>query len=132
MERTTTVLYQKADSLTRAYSRFLRVLQFLPLDNINHPCRWTEPLILCLIILTACVLISQASHSVLLPSDQSMPTSLRSLFFAWEDYVLFGLFTLYTSEAIAPICVSGFLLDPEVPILVFFVSSTSSITSTSR
>ncbi|KAG1893620.1 Ion transport protein-domain-containing protein [Suillus fuscotomentosus] len=97
---------------------------------LSHP--WTEPLILCLIILTACVLISQASHSVLLPSDQSMPTSLKGFFFAWEDYVLFGLFTLYTFEGIARICVSGFLLDPEVPISAFFVSSTSSITSTSR
>jgi hypothetical protein len=34
-------------------------------------------------------------------------------------------------EAVARICVSGFLLDPEVPVSAFFVSSTSPITSTS-
>ncbi|KAG1824615.1 Ion transport protein-domain-containing protein [Suillus subaureus] len=102
----------------------LRLYRFL-----SHP--WTEPLILCLIILNACVLISQASHSVLLPSGQSMPTPQRGFFFAWEDYVLFGLFILFTFEAVARICVSGFLLDPEVPISAFFASSISPITSTS-
>ncbi|KAG1818340.1 hypothetical protein EV424DRAFT_976341 [Suillus variegatus] len=45
---------------------------------LSHP--WTKALILCLIIFTVCVLISQASHSVLLPSDQSMPTSLKVSF----------------------------------------------------
>jgi hypothetical protein len=34
-------------------------------------------------------------------------------------------------EAVARICVSGFLLDPEVPVSAFFVSSTSAITPTS-
>ncbi|KAG2155280.1 Ion transport protein-domain-containing protein [Suillus bovinus] len=102
----------------------LRLYRFL-----SHP--WTEPLILCLIILNACVLISQASHSVLLPSEQSMPTPQKGFFLAWEDYVLFGLFILFTFEAVARICVSGFLLDPEVPISAFFVSSTSPIISTS-
>ncbi|KAG2356552.1 Ion transport protein-domain-containing protein, partial [Suillus spraguei] len=86
---------------------------------------WTEPLILCLIILNACVLISQASHSVLLPSGQSTPTPQKGFFRAWEDYVLFVLFILFTFEAVARICVSGFLLDPEVQISAFFVPSTS-------
>ncbi|KAG1748101.1 Ion transport protein-domain-containing protein [Suillus lakei] len=99
----------------------LRLYYFL-----SHP--WTEPLILCLIILNACVLISQASHTVLLPSGQTMPTPKKGFFSAWEDYVLFGLFILFTFEAVARICVSGFLLDPEVPMSDFFVSSTSPVT----
>lgn len=102
----------------------LRLYHFL-----SHP--WTEPLILCLIILNACVLISQASRTVLLPSDQSIPTPQKGFFFIWEDYVLFGLFIIFTFEAVARICVSGFLLDPEVPTSAFFVSSTSPATSTS-
>lgn len=60
-----------------------------------------------------------------------MPTPQKGFFRAWEDYVLFGLFILFTFEAVARICVSGFLLDPEVPVSAFFVSSTSPITSTS-
>ncbi|KAG0695689.1 Ion transport protein-domain-containing protein [Suillus ampliporus] len=96
---------------------------------LSHP--WTEPLILCLIILNACVLISQASHTHLLPSDQPMPTPQQGFFHIWEDYVLFGLFVLFTFEAVARICVSGFLLDPEVPISALFVSSTSPMSSES-
>ncbi|KAG1745083.1 Ion transport protein-domain-containing protein [Suillus paluster] len=86
--------------------------------TLSHP--WTEPLILCFIILNACVLISQASRTVLLPSDQAMPTPQKGFFHVWEDYVLFGLFILFTLEAVARICVSGFLLDPEVPMSALF------------
>ncbi|OJA17446.1 hypothetical protein AZE42_05939 [Rhizopogon vesiculosus] len=97
---------------------------------LSHP--WTEPSILCLIIINACVLISQASDTLLLPSDQTMPSPQQGYFHIWEDYVLFGLFILFTFEAVARICVSGFLLDPEVPISALFVSSPGTGSSASR
>ncbi|KAF8840292.1 hypothetical protein BDN67DRAFT_996862 [Paxillus ammoniavirescens] len=75
---------------------------------------YTEPIILALIILNAIALVVQASRPLLLTSGQT-PITQRGYFHAWEDYVLFVLFVLFTTEAFARICVSGFLLDPEVP-----------------
>ncbi|KIK93928.1 hypothetical protein PAXRUDRAFT_828487 [Paxillus rubicundulus Ve08.2h10] len=75
---------------------------------------YTEPIILALIILNAVTLVVQASRPLLLPSSQ-IPIPQRGYFHVWEDYVLFALFVLFTIEAFARICVSGFLLDPEVP-----------------
>ncbi|KAF5368727.1 hypothetical protein D9757_010428 [Collybiopsis confluens] len=89
-----------------------------------HP--WTEPLILVLIVLNAVVLTIQASHSLTLPDDADvgdvLPSPTVGYFHAWEDYVLFALFVIFTLEAFARICVSGFLFDPEVPTSVFFSS----------
>ncbi|KAI0739665.1 Ion transport protein-domain-containing protein [Daedaleopsis nitida] len=89
---------------------------------------WTEPAILLLIIVNAIVLTIQASRPHALPEDfpdDTPPPAITGYFHGWEDYVLFALFCLFTLEAFARICVSGFLLDPEVPISTLFQSSFS-------
>ncbi|KIY67001.1 hypothetical protein CYLTODRAFT_376891 [Cylindrobasidium torrendii FP15055 ss-10] len=73
----------------------------------------TEIAILLCIILNAVVLTIQAAPSLHYEGDR--PPRVRGFFHEWEDYVLFGIFIFYTLEAIARICVSGFLFDPEVP-----------------
>ncbi|KAH9939624.1 Ion transport protein-domain-containing protein [Epithele typhae] len=85
---------------------------------------WTEPIILLLIIVNAVVLTIQASRNHALPEDfkDDRPPPLTGYFHRWEDYALFGLFCLFTLESFARICVSGFLLDPEVPVSTFFSS----------
>ncbi|KAF8882238.1 Ion transport protein-domain-containing protein [Infundibulicybe gibba] len=85
---------------------------------------WTEPTILLLIIINAMVLTIQASRSLTLPTSDgtSFPPPTRGYFHSWEDYVLFGLFILFTLEAFARICVSGFLFDPEVPMSTILMS----------
>ncbi|KAL7278048.1 hypothetical protein ACG7TL_008012 [Trametes sanguinea] len=85
---------------------------------------WTEPIILFLIIVNGLVLAIQASRPHALPEDWPFdrPPPVAGYFHAWEDYVLFVLFCLFTLEAFARICVSGFLLDPEVPISTLFQS----------
>ncbi|EIW52938.1 uncharacterized protein TRAVEDRAFT_155754 [Trametes versicolor FP-101664 SS1] len=86
---------------------------------------WTEPIILLLIIINGLVLAIQASRPHALPEDwpdDSPPPPMKGYFHAWEDYVLFVLFCLFTLEAFARICVSGLLLDPEVPVSTLFQS----------
>ncbi|KAH9849175.1 Ion transport protein-domain-containing protein [Lenzites betulinus] len=86
---------------------------------------WTEPVILFLIIINGLVLTIQASRPHALPQtwpDDTPPPPVVGYFHRWEDYVLFVLFCLFTLEAFARICVSGLLLDPEVPISTFFRS----------
>ncbi|KAH7925746.1 hypothetical protein BV22DRAFT_1128786 [Leucogyrophana mollusca] len=97
---------------------------------------WTEPIILMLIVLNAIVLTFQASHSSLLPTSGGPPAHRKGYFHHWPDYILFVLFVLFTLEAIARVCVSGFLFDPEVPLSSIFTSpssdySTTAISSTS-
>ncbi|CCL98380.1 uncharacterized protein FIBRA_00375 [Fibroporia radiculosa] len=78
---------------------------------------WTEPLILLLIIFNAVVLTIQSQRSAALPENYSgEPAPVKGYFHQWEDYALFALFCFFTVEAFARICVSGFLLDPEIPI----------------
>ncbi|KAL1701237.1 Ion transport protein-domain-containing protein [Schizophyllum commune] len=83
---------------------------------------WTEPFILLLIIINAVVLTIQASRSLTLSDDDDAPAPVTGYFHSWEDYALFGLFVFYTVEAFARICVSGFLLDPEIPTSSLFTS----------
>ncbi|KAI8976389.1 Ion transport protein-domain-containing protein [Trametes punicea] len=85
---------------------------------------WTEPVILLLIIINGLVLTIQASRPHALPQDfpDDRPPPVAGYFHAWEDYVLFVLFCFFTLEAFARICVSGFLLDPEVPVSTLFQS----------
>ncbi|KAF9039224.1 high-affinity cell membrane calcium channel [Panaeolus papilionaceus] len=94
-------------------------------DFLVHPL--TEPTILILIIVNAIVLTIQAFPSLTLPTANgpALPPEIKGYFQSWEDYVLFALFIVFTLEAIARICVTGFLFDPEVSI---FGSSTSTIT----
>lgn len=91
------------------------------------------------------VLTVQAARSQALPEDGTdSPPRIRGYFYTWEDYTLFVLFVLFTYvfhlhpsmipyspadgrlECFARIAVSGFILDPEVP-----VSSLLSAISTS-
>lgn len=61
--------------------------------------RWTEPVILLLIIVNAVVLTIQASRPHALPEDwpdDASPPSVVGFFHAWEDYVLFALFCLFS------------------------------------
>lgn len=76
---------------------------------------WTETVILLLIILNAIILTIQAAPSLTLADDDSTPPTIKGYFQTWEDYVLFVLFIVFTLEAFARICVSGFLFDPEIP-----------------
>ncbi|KAI6024262.1 Ion transport protein-domain-containing protein [Pisolithus marmoratus] len=91
---------------------------------------YSDPILLVLILMTAIVFVVQASRSLLLPTDQSSPSPRVGYFHAWEDYVLFVLYILFTLEALARICVCGFVFDPEVPTSVLFaVPSFSSSSS---
>lgn len=68
--------------------------------------RWTEPIILLLIMFNAVVLTIQAHRSV-------FETGREDGFFkTWEDYALFVLFNIFTVEAFARILVTGLMLDP--------------------
>jgi hypothetical protein len=77
--------------LTHSYAWFRR--HRISLANIII--RYTEPIILALIILNAIALVVQASQPLLLPSNQISITQ-KGYFHAWEDYVLFVLFVLFT------------------------------------
>ena len=67
-------------------------------------CRWTEPLILLLIIADAVILTIQAARSLTIPIPDPdgpvspIPTGTRTTgyFHAWEDYALFAIFVLFT------------------------------------
>ncbi|KAH9931746.1 Ion transport protein-domain-containing protein [Amylocystis lapponica] len=84
---------------------------------------WTEPCILLLIIFNAVVLTLQAVHSTTLPANGTgSPPHIVGFFHTWEDYALFIIFCLFTLEAFARISVSGFLLDPEIPVSSFLSS----------
>ncbi|KAE9397917.1 hypothetical protein BT96DRAFT_1020456 [Gymnopus androsaceus JB14] len=87
---------------------------------------WTEPIILLLIIVNAVVLTLQAATPETLPGGaadgDASPPAIKGYFHAWEDYALFVLFIIFTLEAFARICVSGFLFDPEIPTSSFFTA----------
>ncbi|KAG9016762.1 calcium channel protein [Tulasnella sp. 427] len=68
--------------------------------------RWTEPIILLLIMFNAVVLTIQAHRSVFIVGRED------GFFHTWEDYALFVLFIIFTLEAFARILVTGLLLDP--------------------
>ncbi|KAI0321538.1 Ion transport protein-domain-containing protein [Amylostereum chailletii] len=92
---------------------------------------WTEPAIFCLIIFNAVVLIIQASHTSTLPDEDSRPPLVRGYFHTWEDYALFTLFVIFSLEAFSRICVSGFLIDPEIPVSSIFTSPFAPLDSSS-
>ncbi|EJT98090.1 hypothetical protein DACRYDRAFT_118858 [Dacryopinax primogenitus] len=72
--------------------------------------RWTEPMILVLIIANVIILTIQA-----VPNVYATPRE-AGFFGTWEDFALFGLFVVFTLEALARILVSGLILDPETPL----------------
>ncbi|KAL0066269.1 calcium channel protein [Marasmius tenuissimus] len=88
--------------------------------------QWTEPTILLLIIINAVVLTVQGARNLVLSDPDDVPEPVKGYFHTWEDWVLFGLFVLFTIEAFARICVSGFLFDPDVPASTFFTAPFSS------
>ncbi|KAI9461510.1 Ion transport protein-domain-containing protein [Russula earlei] len=83
---------------------------------------WTEPIILCSIILYAVLLTLQASRTLTLPNQNSTPPSIVGFFQSWEDYIIFVLFVFFSFEAFARMCVSGLVLDPEIPVSALFTS----------
>ncbi|EIW77746.1 hypothetical protein CONPUDRAFT_167813 [Coniophora puteana RWD-64-598 SS2] len=100
-------------------------------DILVHP--YTEPIILILILLNAVVLTLQGSRALLLPDSANAPAPQKGYFRRWEDYALFALFVLFTIEAFMRMCVSGLLLDPEIPISSFGAAfSTLSVSSFTR
>lgn len=64
-----------------------------PLAETNTRC--TELMILALIIVNAVALVVQASRTLLLSPTQ-VPVAVTGYFHAWEDFVLFALFILFT------------------------------------
>lgn len=60
--------------------------------------------------MNAAVLTVQSIRHVFL----SIPDGAK-YFQSWEDYIIFGLFCVYTIEALCRVIVSGLLIDPEVP-----------------
>lgn len=69
---------------------------------------YTEQIILALIILNVVVLSIQAARPL------NTPRPSNGYFQAWEDYVLFVLFIIFTLEMFARILVSGLILDPRI------------------
>lgn len=73
-------------------------------------CRWTEPLILVLIVLQVVVLTIQSA-----PNVYEHPRPTKGYFHAWEDYVLFSIFVFFTLEIAARILVTGLVFNPPLP-----------------
>ncbi|KAG6337188.1 hypothetical protein ID866_1902 [Astraeus odoratus] len=61
---------------------------------LSHP--YSEPVILALILATAVVLVVQASRTVVLSSNQTVPSPQKGYFHTWEDYALFVFYILFT------------------------------------
>ncbi|KAH9024879.1 Ion transport protein-domain-containing protein, partial [Lactarius pseudohatsudake] len=89
---------------------------------------WTEIVILCSIFLYAILLTIQASRTLTLSDPNAKPPRVLGFFQTWEDYIIFSLFVLFrhvvesSFEAFSRMCVSGLILDPEVPIYTIFTS----------
>ncbi|BGP38716.1 calcium channel protein [Rhodotorula kratochvilovae] len=72
--------------------------------------RWTEPLILVLIILQVVVQTIQAA-----PNVYEHPRPTKGFFHGWEDWVLFAIFCAYTVEIAGRILVTGLVINPPRP-----------------
>ena len=57
--------------------------------------RWTEPLILCSILLYAVLLTIQASRTLALSGPGATPPQEKHFFHQWEDYIIFALFVFF-------------------------------------
>src|ERR1700722_3368548 len=80
--------------------------------------RWTEPVILLLIMINTVILIIQSSRSSTLPTsdgtnDTPSPPQVKGYFHSWEDYALFALFITFTYVLALPILYHT----PHVPLL---------------
>lgn len=76
-------------------ARLLSRHLFLPDDTYATSHRWTEPIILLLIVFNAVVLTIQAARGIA-PVDDNSHLQQRGYFQAWEDYALFALFVVFT------------------------------------
>jgi len=75
----------------------IRALDFLFIGCRNStPFRYSEPIILTLILAAAIILVIQASRTVVLPLTQSSPSPQQGYFRTWEDGALFVLYILFT------------------------------------
>jgi hypothetical protein len=72
--------------------------------------RWTEPLILVLIVLQVVVLTIQSA-----PNVYEHPRPTKGYFHSWEDYTLFSIFVFFTVEIAARILVTGLVFNPPLP-----------------
>lgn len=88
--------------------------------------RFTEPIILLLIITNVVVLIIQASHPL------NVPRSDAGYFHSWEDAVLLALFTIFTIEMLARMVVTGLILDPEISLHQVLFAPNGAIPAMSR
>ena len=70
--------------------------------------RWTEPIILLLILVNVVVLVIQSAPALFEPRQED------GYFRSWSDYALFVLFIIFTLEMFARIIVTGFILNPEI------------------
>ena len=73
--------------------------------------RWTEPVILLLIILQVVVQTIRSSYNV-----YEHPRPTKGFFHSWEDVVLFVVFCSFTVEIFARIIVTGLVINPPQPI----------------
>ncbi|OCF54943.1 high-affinity cell membrane calcium channel [Kwoniella mangroviensis CBS 10435] len=87
---------------------------------------YTEPAILILIITNVVVLAIQSAPA------QNEPRIDDGYFQSWEDYVLLGLFCIFTLEMFARIVVSGLLLDPDRSLRDFLLSPSGIIPTVQR
>ncbi|GAA5898852.1 calcium channel protein CCH1 [Sporobolomyces salmoneus] len=72
--------------------------------------RWTEPIILLLIIFSVIVQTIQSSYNV-----HEHPRPTLGYFHTWEDYALFAVFICFTIEILARIVVTGLVFNPPRP-----------------
>lgn len=77
----------------------------------------TEPIILLLIVANVVILAIQAADTL------NTPRPGNGYFQSWEDYVLLGLFVVFTIEMFARIVVTGLVLDPETSTREFWLGS---------
>ena len=92
----------------------------LPLSSLSLWCvreadshslsRWTEPIILVLIIFSVVLQTIQTSYNVY---EYPRPTS--GFFHSWEDYALFAVFVCFSLEIAARIIVTGLVFNPPRP-----------------
>lgn len=58
--------------------------------------RWTEPILLLLILFHLVVLSIQSARSLTIAGPGAEPFRMKGYFHRWEDYALFTLFVFFT------------------------------------
>ncbi|KAF8258944.1 hypothetical protein EI94DRAFT_1790779 [Lactarius quietus] len=73
-------------------------------------------------LLGACSAPACCTGTLTLSDPNQTSPRVVGFFHAWEDYIVISPFVLFSFEAFSRMCVSGLVLDPEVPILAIFTS----------